>query len=304
MKRLWTLIGLATLGVSSACMSQQPATAQETATVQAEIPGWLAKDFADLTALFDGRWDSERHGFFAEDAGLDPAILAPRAHFLITREDTGSDREARFVTTIEGEQVATHTLRIDAGTNTILQTSDGSDCTIIWRRQASQFVGTVPDSAACQASFPDPAGEGAFAATLAISDTEFWVTSSRGAARSERRLRRARMFSCWAQVLRGAKHGDTGKDNEDWQYYTDVRLHDQGGEAVIFTDETPPKKVRFILRDVEWTYGTNRASLVLYAHEGDNPRAASYAWTEANADRVGINLRWVQASCTHAPELR
>lgn len=82
-------------------------------------------------------------------------------------------------------------------------------------------------------------------------------------------------------------------------FRNDVTLHDQGGEATIETDETPPRQIKLVLRDVDWTYGVNRASLVLYVYEDvDDDRAASYAWAEGGAERIGINLRWIQASCT------
>jgi hypothetical protein len=41
--------------------------------------------------------------------------------------------------------------------------------------------------------------------------------------------------------------------------------------------------------------------LTLYVHDGDAKRALSYAWAEEDAGRIGLNLRWLQASCTHAP---
>ncbi|MEM6653596.1 MAG: hypothetical protein AAF582_13425, partial [Pseudomonadota bacterium] len=129
-----------------------------------------------------------------------------------------------------------------------------------------------------------------------------WVTARRGENVSEARLRRARPFECWAAVLRGATHGDSGEGMRDWDFRRGVTLHDQGGEAELITDEEPPRRIRLRLRNVDWPYGTNRPSLTLYVLEGDNDRAVSYAWNEGDADRIGLNLRWLQASCTHAPE--
>ncbi|MCU0882657.1 MAG: hypothetical protein MUF14_08335, partial [Hyphomonadaceae bacterium] len=53
---------------------------------------------------------------------------------------------------------------------------------------------------------------------------------------------------------------------------------------------------------VEWPFGTNRPSLTLYVLDQDSDRAVSYAWGDYDADRLGINLRWMQASCTEAPD--
>ena len=54
------------------------------------------------------------------------------------------------------------------------------------------------------------------------------------------------------------------------------------------------------MRNVRWPYGNNRPSLVLYAYRPDKDRAVSYAWADPSAQRIGINLRWMQASCTLA----
>ena len=54
------------------------------------------------------------------------------------------------------------------------------------------------------------------------------------------------------------------------------------------------------LRSVAWPPPSrNRPSLVLYVHTLDEPnRAVSYSWADPAAQLIGINLRWVQASCT------
>ena len=65
------------------------------------------------------------------------------------------------------------------------------------------------------------------------------------------------------------------------------------------TDEKKPQRVGIKMRNVVWPTGFNRDSLVLYAYRGeDEDRAVSYAWTSPDSDRIAINLRWMQASCT------
>jgi len=66
------------------------------------------------------------------------------------------------------------------------------------------------------------------------------------------------------------------------------------------SEEQPPEKVGIKMRNVRWPYGNNRPSLVLYAYRPDEDRAVSYAWADPSAQRIGINLRWMQASCTLA----
>lgn len=271
----------------------------------AQAPGWLEKDFRELTALFEGRWDNERHGFFAADADLDRARLTPeRQHIVIEAQETSIPLTSRFVTRSEaGDVLAHHRFEIDPVRNIILQTSYGGDgetdrdCEIIWHRFAGQFeaTGTGLDCITGQ----DPSKDGSVPFRMALSQTDFWILQTSGDGNRETRFRRARTFVCWTSLLRGAHHGDTGEGREDWMFRSDVTVHDQGGEAIIETDETPPRQIKLLLRDVDWTYGVNRPSLVLYVYQdADDVRAASYAWAEGGADRVGINLRWIQASCT------
>lgn len=104
-------------------------------------------------------------------------------------------------------------------------------------------------------------------------------------------LMRAHDFSCWVTMPR--------KNGEGWFFKAGVPLHDQGGEVWVDTDETPPQRVGLKMRQAVWPYGRSRPSLVLYVHKSEDPdRAASYTWANPDADRIGLNLRWMQASCT------
>lgn len=288
------------------------ASAQETPST----PGWLEKDFSEIVEMFEGRWDNDRHVFFAEDAGMDLSKIAPRQHIEIVRtlgddEDSG---EARFTATrtVDGKAPGTllHTFSNDAANNAIVQEmavqsesgeASSMDCSVLWRRQGAQFRGEAK-GIGCEQLFPRPEAMGDLSVSMSLSESEYWVAAQRGEAIVEARLRRARPFECWTAILRGASHGDSGEGMRDWDFRRGVTLHDQGGEAELVTDEETPRRVRLRLRNVDWPYGTNRPSLTLYILEGESDRAVSYAWNEGDAERIGINLRWIQASCTHTPD--
>jgi hypothetical protein len=184
-------------------------------------------------------------------------------------------------------------------------------CDVFWRRQANQFLGSMKPGA-CRITSQRSGKEIVITDDLVLTPEEIWIadraTTTDGAyvfgnkAGVPHKLKKARPFDCWASILRGAKHGDRGAGLDSWQFWPSEFTHDQGGEIHLKTDETPPREVRLLLRRVEWPTGTRRPSLTLYAHEGADKRAVSYAWTEGDGERIGINLRWLQASCTHAPE--
>jgi hypothetical protein len=109
------------------------------------------------------------------------------------------------------------------------------------------------------------------------------------------RMNRARPFTCWVSVRR---HADRANGEADWSFDRNLAMHDQGGRVLVAPEGAPPVVIR--MRHVVWPPpSTNRPSLVLYVHRPESPdRAESYSWADPDARMVGINLRWVQASCT------
>lgn len=108
-------------------------------------------------------------------------------------------------------------------------------------------------------------------------------------------LRRGTPFRCWLSLRRTANKPD---GSADWAFAGGLTLHDQGGRAAANDPGAPGVVIR--LRQVVWPPpSTNKPSLVLYVHQPNEPdKAVSYAWADPAASLIGINLRWVQGSCT------
>ncbi|MDK2757743.1 MAG: hypothetical protein KYX66_13525 [Blastomonas fulva] len=115
-------------------------------------------------------------------------------------------------------------------------------------------------------------------------------------------LRRARPFTCWLTVKRDAagSSGATPESNEDWLFQAGMRTHDQGGRLRLGGGDSGAPEAIIRIRNVVWPEPTrNRPSLVLYVFTPDDTnRAVAYGWADPGAVRVGINQRWMQASCT------
>jgi hypothetical protein len=183
-------------------------------------------------------------------------------------------------------------------------------CEVYWRRQENQFIGSMTPNA-CRVASRRSGRNLVITDDLVLTKDAIWIrdqaVDETGAyvygnkAGVHHKLNRARPFLCWTFVLRGASHGDSGVGNQNWQILRDVWIHDQGGRATIRTDEPTPREFQLRLRNVEWPYGTNRPSLTLYVHQAGDDRALSYAWADPRGERVGLNLRWIQASCTLTP---
>lgn len=111
-------------------------------------------------------------------------------------------------------------------------------------------------------------------------------------------LRLARPFFCWVSVR---KFAGKPAGSEDWTFVRNLPNFDQGGRIRIPGEGIAPD-VTIRLRNVTWARGSrNKPSMVLYVHKDDPVRAESYSWAAPESTMIGINLRWVQASCSQAP---
>ncbi len=109
-------------------------------------------------------------------------------------------------------------------------------------------------------------------------------------------LRRARPVTCWGAISKEAKKAD---GSTDWYGARDLALHDQGGRVAFGGGDTGARPAIIKIRNVVWPSGPNKPSVVLYVYTPDDPeKAVAYSWADPGAARVGINLRWMQASCT------
>ena len=131
---------------------------------------------------------------------------------------------------------------------------------------------------------------------LTIAETEAGAIKVRAPDGRLFGLRQARPATCWAAIPKDTKKPD---GSTDWFFVRDLALHDQGGRAAAGGGDTGARPLILRMRNVVWAQGPNRPSLVLYVHTPDDPeRAVSYSWADPEAKRIGINLRWMQASCT------
>ena len=173
-------------------------------------------------------------------------------------------------------------------------------CDVFWRRQSNHFVGYVTPNA-CSSVSSESGKRIIFNDDLLLTEEALWISDRAQDEEGNRvfghptdvphKNRKARRFECWMTAMQ--------RDGE-WTFRRGLEIHDQGGMVWLETEEEAPQQVGIKMRNVRWPYGNNRPSLVLYAYRPDEDRAVSYAWADPSAQRIGINLRWMQASCTLA----
>lgn len=145
--------------------------------------------------------------------------------------------------------------------------------------------------------FGKPLGEWRNAAIPGLSFADGGKLTVTGSKGMPTELRRGDPFTCWISVKRHAAKPD---GSPDWLFQRGMLLHDQGGRIAVGGGTSGAPGVIFRVRDVVWpATSTNKPSLVLYVHRPDEPdKAVSYVWADPKADLIGINLRWVQGSCS------
>jgi hypothetical protein len=161
-------------------------------------------------------------------------------------------------------------------------------CPVWWTRDAAQFSATSDPE--CGEGIDSPRA-------LALSEQQMWWTP-RGASEAAVKLHRARQFTCYADIP-----GVGGGRNIPYTRYDNLSLHDQGAET-WFVDKDG-RNLGLRLFNVDWPINNydgyfTRDSLVIYVIErldDGSTKEHGYAFTLPEANRIGINLKWLLASC-------
>ena len=118
-------------------------------------------------------------------------------------------------------------------------------------------------------------------------------------------LERARHFTCHVDMP-----GVGGGRDEPFERYPGIDLHDKGGAHWFTTREDEPRRIGLSLMAVTWQVlnedngNFNRDSLVIYVSEeleGRERKEHGYAFTAPDAERIGVNLKWLLANCSLVP---
>ena len=161
-------------------------------------------------------------------------------------------------------------------------------CPVWWARDAAQF--SAEGDAECTEGIDS-------SASLALGEQQFWWIR-RGESESAVKLHRARQFTCYADIP-----GVGGGRDIPYTRYDNLSLHDQGAET-WFVDKDG-RNLGLRLFNVDWPINNydgyfTRDSLVIYVIEkldDGSTKEHGYAFTLPEANRIGINLKWLLASC-------
>lgn len=295
----------------------------------------LDKDFRTMMAWFPGVYDNQEQVYFEAEQEVDEALRHERIHHVFEPVDLPAFGEHVFYVQqhlnddpaqIYRQRIYTFrpdyeegairlTIHIPNDVASLVdahldptklsglspeQTRVLPGCDVLWRRQSNHFVGYMTPNA-CSYVSSESGKRIIFNDDLLLTEDALWISDRAQDEEGNRvfghptgvphKNRKARRFECWMTAMR--------RDGE-WTFRRGLEIYDQGGMVWLETEEEAPQQVGIKMRNVRWPYGNNRPSLVLYAYRPDEDRAVSYAWADPSAQRIGINLRWMQASCTLA----
>ena len=303
--------------------------------VRADEAAVLDKDCRTMMQWFPGVYDNQEQVYFEAEQEVDEALRHERIHHVFEPADLPAFGEHVFYVQqhlsddpaqIYRQRIYTFQPDYDEGAvrltihipNDVASLVDAHldptkltgllpeqtrvlpGCDVFWRRQDNHFVGYMRPNA-CSYVSSESGKRIIFNDDLLLTEDALWISDRAQDEEGNRvfghptgvphKNRKARRFECWMTAMQ--------RDGE-WTFRRGLEIYDQGGMVWLATEEQPPEKVGIKMRNVRWPYGNNRPSLVLYAYRPDEDLAVSYAWADPSAQRIGINLRWMQASCTLA----
>ena len=272
-----TLLGLLSLAYAGQGFTQGQDTtpwSRDLQVIEVMLPGFYSNA---NQAYFDGRRKvgnpQPRHNLLIEAAGdgVDITLSEPDGTVLSNQRWSLAEDDQR------------QAVRMD------ISDADGTSlCPVWWTRDAAQFSATSDTE--CAEGINSPGA-------LALGEQQFWWTP-RGAQEAAVKLHRARQFTCYADIP-----GVGGGRDIPYTRYDNLSLHDQGAET-WFVDKNG-RNLGLRLFNVAWPINNyegyfTRDSLVLYVIEkldDGSTKEHCYAFTLPEANRIGINLKWLLASC-------
>lgn len=178
-------------------------------------------------------------------------------------------------------------------------------CEVYWRHNGSYFDGYMKDKA-CH-FFSSRSNKTIYITdTLRLTDSEIWIgdkafddEGNKVFGRDEQhKNRKVRYFNGWMGLKRQTIDPSAAED--DWVFMKDVRIHNEG-QTLPITDKDG-NKTGYSVQLAQLTYqNTTQPILKLGLIEDKTGKTVTYIWSNTEANRIGMNLRWMQAGFTSSP---
>jgi CpeT/CpcT family (DUF1001) len=175
-------------------------------------------------------------------------------------------------------------------------------CAVFWRKEKGIFIGYMKSKACNFVS--KRSGKRIFITdSLRLTPNEIWIRDEAEdengnyvfghKAKIAHKLMKCRPFKGWIAIRK-----DSTEDK--FEFVGNLRLHDQGWRMRVVKPNGTVTPYTVELSQVIYEKSINVLKLAIY--EEGNTKALSYTWANPEAERIGINLRWIQVGLTMVKE--
>ena len=175
-------------------------------------------------------------------------------------------------------------------------------CAVFWRKEKGQFIGYMKAKACNFVS--KRSGKRVFITdSLRLTPNDIWIRDEAEdengnyvfghKAKIPHKLMKCRPFKGWVAIR---KDGTEDK----YEFVGNLRLHDQGWRMRVVKPDGTATPYTVELSQVIYEKSINVLKLAVYEEGKD--KALSYTWSNPEAERIGINLRWIQVGVTMVKE--
>lgn len=251
---------------------------------------------ASTAAVADARVNALRDALTGEfnnneqvwQQGLDEVTPYPREHISISEVDDDAVAIAIDEGFVAGEADWTMTIALNSqGLYGTIANADGeaTDCVYRWKRHSDGYLGSVQNRKDCATELPD---------TMLVNDG--YLVTTRASRRTERvvQFRRVNHYRGWISLKR--QHIDPEANDDDFIFLQGLRVHDEGYITPVLDDGKP---TGYSVELARLTYQRTQIPILkIGVIDEATGKTVSYAWAEQGAERIGINLRWIQGGFT------
>jgi CpeT/CpcT family (DUF1001) len=172
-------------------------------------------------------------------------------------------------------------------------------CGVFWRKEGADFIGSMKEKACNFVS--KRSGKKIFVTdSLRLTPNQIWIRDEAydetggyvfgHKGKIHHKLVRCRPFKGWFAIRQ-----EGGKE-EKYDFVGNLTLHDQGWRKRVVRPDGTPTPYTVELSQVIFEKRVNVLKLAVY--EEGTERAITYNWTNPEAERIGINLRYLQVGLT------
>jgi CpeT/CpcT family (DUF1001) len=172
-------------------------------------------------------------------------------------------------------------------------------CGVFWRKEGTAFIGSMKEKAC---NFISKRSDKKIFVTdsLRLTPDQIWIRDEAydetggyvfgHKAKIHHKLIRCRAFKGWFAIRQ-----EGGKE-EKYDFVGNLTLHDQGWRKRVVRPDGTPTPYTVELSQVVFEKRISVMKLAIY--EEGTERAITYNWTNPEAERIGINLRYLQVGLT------